>query len=338
MKADRLLSILLLLQTRRRIPAAELAERMEVSVRTIYRDVEALSAAGVPVWTERGRYGGVNLLCGYRTDVTGLTAEEARALFVLLAPDAHDALGLGSALGSALRKVMAALPPVHRPAAERTFERILVDPKHWMRGEPVAVDLAELQRAVFADRRLRLGYWHCGADEPTEHTVDPYGLVNKAGVWYLVADLDTEPGLFRVCRITAAVTLEEPVRRRADLALAEVWGALREQIEHPPDEIRVTVRVHRRRLGQIQQIHGTQVTPAQPAGAVLVDPDRIGWPVTAVDRWTELELGFGALVEVRSLLAFGTDVEVVAPPQARAELARAVEEIAACYGRGPDRV
>lgn len=111
MKADRLLSILLLLQTRGRVSATELAERLEVSVRTIYRDVESLSAAGVPVFTERGRHGGISLLPGYRTDVTGLTADEARALFVLSAQGAHSDLGLDGALGSALRKVMAALPP-----------------------------------------------------------------------------------------------------------------------------------------------------------------------------------------------------------------------------------
>ena len=134
MKSDRLLSVLLLLQTRGLVPAGELAERLEVSVRTIYRDVEALSAAGVPVYAERGRNGGIALLPGFRTDVTGLTADEARALFVLAAQGAHAALGLDDALGSALRKVMAALPAPHRPAAEQTSRRILVDPVRWMSG------------------------------------------------------------------------------------------------------------------------------------------------------------------------------------------------------------
>ncbi|MER6301607.1 HTH domain-containing protein, partial [Kitasatospora sp. NPDC001539] len=218
MKADRLLSILLLLQTRGRVPATELAERLEVSVRTIYRDVESLSAAGVPVFTERGRHGGINLLPGYRTDVTGLTADEARALFVLSAQGAHSDLGLDGALGSALRKVMAALPAPHRPAAERVSERILVDPARWMQGpQPGAgsgPDLGELQYAVFADRRLRLCYRHSGTPAPVEYTVDPYGLVSKASVWYLVADLHGEPRLFRADRVLAAETTEEAVRRR----------------------------------------------------------------------------------------------------------------------------
>ncbi len=129
MKADRLLAVLLLLQTRGTVPASELAERLDVSVRTVYRDIEALSAAGVPVYAERGRYGGIALLPGYRTDVTGLTADEARALFVFTADDAHaalgldaalgSALGLDAALGSALRKVMAALPAPHRRPPNR---------------------------------------------------------------------------------------------------------------------------------------------------------------------------------------------------------------------------
>lgn len=188
-KADRLLSILLLLQTRGRVPAHELAERLEVSVRTIYRDVEALSAAGVPVYAERGRHGGIELLAGFRTDVTGLTADESRALFVLAAQGAHAALGLDAALGSALRKVMAALPAPHRPAAETTGRRILVDSARWKRGPQEPVDLDALQDAVFTDRRLRLRYRHGGDTEPRTYTVDPYGLVSKAGVWYLVADL-----------------------------------------------------------------------------------------------------------------------------------------------------
>lgn len=148
MKSDRLLSILLLLQTRGLVTATELAERLEVSVRTIYRDIEALSASGVPVYAERGRHGGIALLPGFRTDVTGLIADEARALFVLAAEGAHAVLGLDEALGSALRKVMAALPEPHRPAAELTSRRILVDPVRWMSGPRPTVDVAELHEAV----------------------------------------------------------------------------------------------------------------------------------------------------------------------------------------------
>ncbi len=156
MRSDRLLSIMLLLQTRGQLPATELAARLEVSVRTVMRDIEALSAAGVPVYTVRGPHGGIALLPGFRTDVTGMTAEEARALFVLLSGSAHADLGLGQAIASALRKLMAALPAPHRPAADLASRRILIDPARWREGPPgPAADLAVLQQAVFTDRRLR---------------------------------------------------------------------------------------------------------------------------------------------------------------------------------------
>ena len=324
MKADRLLSILLLLQTRGRVPATELAERLEVSVRTIYRDVESLSAAGVPVFTERGRHGGINLLPGYRTDVTGLTADEARALFVLSAQGAHSDLGLDGALGSALRKVMAALPAPHRPAAERVSERILVDPARWMQNsQPGAAgvpDLGELQYAVFADRRLRLRYRHSGTPAPVEYTVDPYGLVNKAAVWYLVADLHGEPRLFRADRVLSAETTEETVRRRAGVALGEVWAALREQVERLPKDVPARVRVRRGRLDLFLRLHGGRVTAPPPESGA-----------GPAEEWVELALAFPAAAAVRALLAFGADVEVLAPPAVRRELARAASEALRLY-------
>jgi predicted DNA-binding transcriptional regulator YafY len=318
-KADRLLSILLLLQTRGQVPAAELAERLEVSVRTIYRDVEALSAAGVPVWAERGRHGGINLLPGYRTDVTGLTSDEARALFVLSSQCAHQALGLGDALNSALRKVMAALPAPHRPAAERISERILIDPARWMR-QPVesAAALGELQQAVFTDRRLLLSYRHSGADGPSEYTVDPYGLVSKAGVWYLVADLDGEPRLFRVERVLAAAVSEEPVCHRAGFGLAEVWTVLCDQVERIPEGARIVVRVRCSRLDMLLRIHGSRV--AVP-------------PAPGDGEWAELTFAYPALGGARAMLSFGADVEIVGPPEARAEVARAAAEVTELYGR-----
>ncbi|MFJ6616163.1 helix-turn-helix transcriptional regulator [Kitasatospora sp. NPDC091335] len=323
MKADRLLSILLLLQTRGRVPATELAARLEVSVRTVYRDVEALSTAGVPVFTERGRHGGISLLPGYRTDVTGLTADEARALFVLSAQGAHSDLGLDGALGSALRKVMAALPAPHRPAAERISERILVDPARWMQAPagPVAgPDLGELQYAVFADRRLRLRYRHGGAPAPVDYTVDPYGLVSKAAVWYLVADLHGEPRLFRADRVLVAETAEEPVRRRTGIGLGDVWAVLREQVERLPVDLPVRARVRRARLDMFLRIHGGRVTAPLPE--VGAGP---------AEEWVEVAMAFPAPAAVRALLTFGADVEVLAPPAARRELARAAADALRLY-------
>ncbi|MDX3054750.1 YafY family protein [Streptomyces sp. NE06-03E] len=319
MKSDRLLSVLLLLQTRGLVPAGELAERLEVSVRTIYRDVEALSAAGVPVYAERGRNGGIALLPGFRTDVTGLTADEARALFVLAAQGAHAALGLDDALGSALRKVMAALPAPHRPAAEQTSRRILVDPVRWMSGPRAAVDVGELHDAVFADRRLLLHYRHSGTDTPRVYTVDPYGLVVKAGVWYLIADLDGAPRLFRADRVGRAAVTEEPVVRRAGVEPADVWEELRRQVEERPGDVRLRVRVHRSRSDLFVRLH-TGVLTGPPV------PDQ-----EAAGEWLLAELAVPELAWARSLLSFGPNLEVLSPPEARRVLAEAAAAVTELY-------
>ncbi|POX52343.1 DNA-binding transcriptional regulator [Streptomyces sp. Ru71] len=320
MKSDRLLSILLLLQTRGRVPAHELAERLEVSVRTIYRDIEALSASGVPVYAERGRHGGIRLLAGFRTDVTGLTADESRALFILAAQGAHAALGLDAALGSALRKVMAALPEPHRPAAEVTSRRILVDATRWRGGPRQAVDLDVLQDAVFTDRRLRLRYRHSGDSEPRTYTVDPYGLVSKAGVWYLVADRRGRPRLFRADRVRSATSLDAPVRRRPGVELADVWEVLRRQVEERPGGLEVVVRVRRDRLGMFQRMM---------AATLVEPPDDDGR-----GDWVTARLSYGVVAEARQLLAFSDRVEVLSPPEVRAELARAARSVTELYGPG----
>jgi predicted DNA-binding transcriptional regulator YafY len=319
-KSDRLLSILLLLQTWGRVPAHELAERLEVSVRTIYRDVEALSASGVPVYAERGRHGGIELLAGFRTDVTGLTADESRALFILAAQGAHAALGLDAALGSALRKVMAALPEPYRPAAEVTSRRILVDATRWKGGPRAAADLATLQDAVFADRRLRLSYRHSGDTEPRTYTVDPYGLVSKAGIWYLVADRRGRPRLFRADRVRSAHLTDAPVKRRPGVELAHAWEELRRQVEERPGGIAVTVRVRRDRFDLFLRLHG---------GALTEPPEDDG-----ASPWVTARLAYELVGETRPLLAFGNKLEVLSPPEVREELARAAASVTEVYERG----
>ncbi|UQI47751.1 YafY family transcriptional regulator [Streptomyces sp. HU2014] len=317
MKSDRLLSILLLLQTRGRVTAAELAERLDVSVRTIYRDIDSLSTAGVPVYAERGRHGGVALLPGFRTDVTGLTADEARALFVLASRSAHADLGLDGALGSALRKVMAALPAPHRPAAEATSRRILVDPVRWLTGPAAEVRLDELNAAVFADRRLRLRYRHGGESEPKTYTVDPYGLVAKAGVWYLVADRRARPRLFRADRVAAVTVTDRPVRHRPGVELADAWEELRRRVERRPAEFRVTATVRRARLDMFLRIAGYQ----------LAGPPSDGDPAT-------VELLLPEARAARQLLSFGPDVEVLAPEEVREDLAAVAARTVELYGGG----
>ncbi|MBM9506621.1 helix-turn-helix transcriptional regulator [Actinacidiphila acididurans] len=344
MKSDRLLSIMLLLQTHGQLPSADLAERLEVSVRTIMRDVEALSAAGVPVYTVRGPQGGIALLPGYRTDITGLTADESRALFVLMSGSAHADLGLGQALGSALRKVMAALPAPYRPDADLTSRRILIDPARW-RGAPGGdrppPDLSALQRAAFTDRRLRVRYRRGSDNSVSACTLDPYGLVNKAGVWYLVADHRGEPRLFRADRVQSATVLSEPARRREGLELAEVWETLRRGIDDIPMPLAVTVRVRDGVLPMFLRVHQADLAtgtedppdpepPAGPRPAAAKGPKTPDAP-----GWTRVELRFRSLFGAQPLLAFGPDAEVLAPDELRRDLARKAAATAALYNARP---
>jgi predicted DNA-binding transcriptional regulator YafY len=315
-KSDRLLSILLLLQTRGRVPAGELARRLEVSPRTVYRDVEALSSAGVPVYAERGRHGGISLLAGYRTDVTGMTGEEARALFVLATSCAHRALGLDAALNSAQRKVMAALPAPHRPAAELMSRRILVDPERWWQAPREELDIDTLREAVFADRRLVIRYQHSEDPQTRTYTVDPYGLVFKAGVWYLVADREAVPRLFRADRMLSAQVAEELVRRRAGVELAEVWQQLRRGVEERSANVLVRARVRTDRLEWFIRVSATQLAER---------------PCPAAGEWTEVRLAYPALRAVRQLLPHADEVEVLDPPEARAELVEAARAVTALY-------
>ncbi|HWM37543.1 MAG TPA: YafY family protein [Streptomyces sp.] len=342
MKSDRLLSILLLLQTRDRVPADELARRLEVSTRTIYRDIESLSTTGVPVYAERGRHGGISLLPGFRTDVTGLTSDEARALFVLTAQGTHSALGLDGALGSALRKVMAALPAPHRPAAELTSRRILVDPERWLTGPQSAVDLDVLSTAVFTDCRLRIRYRHGGDTRTHDYTVDPYGLVAKAGTWYLVADRRGRPQLFRVDRVLKAAVTDAPVRRRAGVELGDAWEGLRRQVEEWPQNVPVTARVRHSRLHIFRRIVGPFMLGADGAGSTDGTEHELetaaGTGGTEADTdpdpdntWITVSLAYPVLRAVRQLLQFGPDVEVLEPAAARAELARAAASVSALY-------
>ena len=326
MRSDRLLSILLLLQAHGQLPSSDLAGRLEDSVRTIMRDAEALSAAGVPVYTVRGPHGGIALLPGYRTDVTGLTADESRALFVLLSGSAHADLGLGQALGSALRKIMAALPAPHRPDADLASRRILIDPARWSGtagpGHP-APGLAAFQQAVFTDRRLRLRYRHGRDNRVRTYTLDPYGLVNKAGVWYLVAGHGGEPRLFRTDRAQSATVLTEPAQRRDGLELAEAWETLRRGIEDTPAELAVTARVRDEVLAMFLRVHAADLAEPTPANPLPQLQDEPGW--------TRVDLRFRSHLGAQPLLAFGPDVEVLTPEDLRRTLAGKAEATAALY-------
>ena len=192
MRADRLLATVLLLQARGRLTAPELAERLEVSVRTVYRDLDALSAAGVPVYATTGRNGGVTLPPGYRPDLTALRPAEARALFLGGAPGPLTELGVGDVLDGALRKLSAALPATARGEAERARQRLLVDSTDFWQGPArAAAHLRTVEGAVWGDQRLRISYARYGR-APSERVIDPYALVAKQGVWYLVGAVAPE--------------------------------------------------------------------------------------------------------------------------------------------------
>jgi predicted DNA-binding transcriptional regulator YafY len=324
MRSDRLLALLLLLQTRAHWSAPELARRLEVSVRTIYRDVESLSSAGVPVYTERGRNGGIAILPDFRTDVTGMTAEEAKALFVTLDSAAHDQLGVGPELRSALRKVFAALPSAHRSAAEAMAEKLYIDQSGWSGASTGSPHLDELQRAVFEQRRIALVYELRDSDAPMRAEVDPYGLVSKSGAWYLVADLAGRPRMFRADRLRDVELLAEPARLRPNIILRDLWDELLAQFEQRRTRLEVVVRLDRDDLGLFLRLHGNSVV-----GSVSRED-----PPLATDGSgrVELTVRMQSVKACRALLRFGASLEVVSPPEVREYMDSLVEELIARRG------
>lgn len=222
MKADRLIALLLLLQSRRQCSARLLAERLEVSERTIYRDVDALSAAGVPVYAERGAAGGITLADGYRRALTHFDEDEVRALFASGASPLAD-LGLERGLVRALEKLRGGLADVAQRAADKSRSRIHLDRRRWNQPEPPLEILTTLRRAVWDDRRLQIQYEDRSGKASTR-VVEPFGLVSKTGVWYLIARCEAEMRSFRVERIHHAHELPEHFERPQDFDLERYWA------------------------------------------------------------------------------------------------------------------
>src|SRR5512147_2800053 len=222
MRADRLLSILLLLQVHRRLTARELAEQLEVSERTILRDMDALGAAGVPVTAERGAGGGWRLIDGYQTKLTGLTSVEIQSLFLGRPPRLLADLGLKHAAEAAWLKLQAALPSEFREQAEFVRQRILIDARGWRDSAVSLASLPTVLDALWRGRRLRFHYEKSNG-ERSERIVDPLGVVARGNSWYVVADRDGQRRTYRLSRLTSAVVLDEPAQRPADFELAEHW-------------------------------------------------------------------------------------------------------------------
>ena len=314
------MQLLLLLQTNGKMTAGRLARELEVSVRTIYRDIEALSGAGVPIYAEAGPGGGVRLVDGYRTRLTGLTAHEAEALALSGLPGAASELGLGTVLAAAQLKVDAALPPELRSRAVRMRERFHLDAPGWFAREEAVPHLAELSRAVWDGQRVEIRYkkW----DAEVKRLLDPLGLVLKAGVWYLVALSGRSRSVrtFRVSRVLAVRDVDEPAQRPDGFDLARQWAASSEAFMESWPKIEVRARVQARVLWAIR--HTLDPGGAQRAIDGASAPDGEGW--------VEVTLGFESVdMAVRELLRFGGDLEVLDPPEARdlmAETAAAVIE------------
>ncbi|HEV8431409.1 MAG TPA: WYL domain-containing protein [Pyrinomonadaceae bacterium] len=223
MRADRLLTIVLLLQAHHQMTSRDLASRLEVSERTIHRDMEALSGAGIPVIAARGSGGGWSLLGEYRTTLTGLTEAEIQSLFVSKPPKLLADLHLEKAADGALLKLLASLPSTFRQGAERARQRIYVDVSGWSRREEAVPWLPVLQEALWLERRLRIKYERGENCEPVERLLSPLGLVAKGSVWYLVATVEESVRSYRVSRISQADILDEPAPIPSDFNLGEYW-------------------------------------------------------------------------------------------------------------------
>jgi predicted DNA-binding transcriptional regulator YafY len=320
-RASRLLSVLLLLQTRGRMTAAQLAAELEVSVRTVYRDVESLAAAGVPIYGDAGHDGGYRLLEGYRTRLTGLTGDEAEVLFLsgLQGPAAE--LGLGAALAAAQLKLKAALPPPLRERTERIRQRFHLDAPSWYGYPDDTTHLSAVADAVWSRRSLRMGYRRWTAPTDVTRTVDPLGVVLKAGRWYLVARCGTAVRTYRVAQILDLEVLERRFDRPDQFDLAEHWRAYVADFEVRRHRGEAVVRLSPRGLERLAELD-----PAVSAGArrTAGQPEADGWvrarlPVETVEH------------AVGELLRLGPEVEVLAPPQLRARLADAVARLSELY-------
>jgi predicted DNA-binding transcriptional regulator YafY len=222
MRASRLLSIQMLLETRGRMSARALADALEVSVRTLYRDVDQLTVAGVPIYAERGRSGGFRLLDGWKTTLTGLTPSEAQAVFLSGLAEPAAQLGLGPQVETAQLKLLAALPAAWRSDAQRIRSRLHLDPVEWYREAEPVPHLATVAAAVWDERQLTIRYesWKAKA----KRTIDPLGLVLKAGTWYLVAAIDDRPRTYRVSNISDVETSEARSRRPRKFELGRYWS------------------------------------------------------------------------------------------------------------------
>jgi predicted DNA-binding transcriptional regulator YafY len=314
MRADRLVATLLLMQSRGRVTAAELATDLGMSVATARRDLEALSAAGVPVYPQPGRGGGWQLVGGARTDLSGLTATEAQALFLLAGPAASSA----PEVRSALRKLVRALPSTFRADAEAAADAVLIDSAAWGESDKEAPAVVrELQAAVVRRRKVRLSY-RGRAGPGSQRLIDPWGLVDKDDIWYLIAGTPKGRRTFRVDRIVEAVLTDQPAERPGDFQLAQAWQEVVAEMERRRSLIQATVLIDGRFVHVLQSHYGRhcEVLDALHDGRVRV---RVASHM--------------ARSIAEQLAGWGDAVEVLEPDEVREELARIGAELVRSYAR-----
>ncbi|MFD4118937.1 helix-turn-helix transcriptional regulator [Streptomyces niveus] len=324
MRADRLVSLVLLLRQRGRLSATTLARELEVSTRTVLRDIEALSAAGVPVYAERGRNGGFALLPGFRTELTGLNHDEALALLVAGSRRGAQVFGLGSALASAVLKVVDALPESHRDTAAGVAERLLIDPETDLLSRRVAAEevpdatAAEVRRAVLAGHKLRIRYAAAG-QTPRWRTVDPIGLVTVRDQGYLLATRSGADRTYRLSRVLAAEALPEPAQRPDRVDLDRAWRDRGTRFRTGGDQVAVLVRVDpARREDLVTTALAVHTEEAEPGGRLRLE-------VTFQDaRHAEW-----------ALWQLATDAEALAPQWLRTALRDRAATIATRYETSP---
>jgi predicted DNA-binding transcriptional regulator YafY len=313
MRADRLVTALLVLQAKGRVTAEGLAEELEVSVKTARRDLDALASAGLPVYAQPGRGGGWFLLGGARTDLSGLTAAEARALFLLTG----QAASLPPEARAALRKLVRALPEPFRADAQAAASAVMLDATRWGGTAPPAPPhIDSLQRAVIERRQVRLDYVNRRRHESTP-TVHPLGLVQKGSARYLVAGTDRGQRTFQVARIRSVVILDERAERPDDFDLARAWASMVATVEQSRRRIRALVRVPAYALGPLREGWGADLTVLSEAeDHVLI----------------ELAAAMPEMI-AEQLAGWGGQVDVISPDAVRGHLARIGAELAERYGR-----
>jgi len=319
MRASRLLSILMLLQGHGRLSATALADELEVSVRTVYRDVDELSASGVPIWADRGRHGGFQLQPGWRTRVDGLTAPEAQAMFLGGLPGPAAELGLGEAMASAQLKLLAALPDGWREDARRVSSRFHVDPIDWYRGPAATDHLPAIAQAVWSERRIDVRYesWR-GVGR---RRLDPLGLVLKAGIWYVVAASGKEPRTYRLSNILELTVSDERFVRPKTFDLAPYWAASTKRFEAELYRDSALLRVTPRGMKQLRGLSHALADAADQSVRADAEPgwQRVTIPIESIAHATG------------QLLRLGADAQVLKPAALRKALVETLAAMAALY-------